>query len=1117
MIINNNLIPSIPDLPSELYVAHLQEKLAIFIGAGVSRLADCKSWEVLAARLLSICREKKLINYYEEEKIKNFSDNKRKITIAKELLCNNGFEKDFYECFNNCLEFKKDISFPFFTNLKKIGDIYITTNADKCFESIISDKDTKKDWNYDSVKPEKKHLYHIHGHQDDNKSLVFTASEYHKRYIDKYFIDFLKEVFKDYTVLFIGYGLAEFELLDYIMKNSPLRGKEIPDHYILQAYNSFERKISDCDALYYKELNVNLIPFSIDENGYNQLIEIIRNWADKISDKNEINANKLQVFDNIFSIKNINEEDASKILNLIDLKNNDDPLLYRLINKCSSNPKLAIFFVNILQKKKCFNSSNNPVPLSKGDNLYSIRSWNILNIAEICLDEALKNNNQEDIQLIKTIIDNIISTNKVDNYHTAEWLLNNIFKLPEKDISDKYINYISKSLDSKFDTMLQSQALYNAFIKKVLLYSDNNLIFSIFDKMLSLKHNDSRTYLKMDLYYFNQFIISSYEILAKKDSKKLISIIENCLNNIPKNTYEYLVVGCYYNSNNILETDEMYGTQTIINLYLWLLKQREDIKEYIKLKANSDNFIGNICRTLLTNGFIEKDYSHTNGSFEFSYPDEIEIKKNLFTNLKIEDVIQIIKTKASEKLNVIQEQSILSSFHFWLIENYEAVLNKINAFFILNIFWQDEIMIVTNQLITEHKSYSYEKLIPLIENTIFEDSPIWEKKNIKYPHSNELKFIKNVSEFISNFSSNIRLLNDTYLSLSRIASMIFNHRKYISDKKNPYELGYTTRYLNSESGKICEAIFVLNNVYYNMNKSLNLEFWSILNLEITKDKKDDLFFYTIGAYLPYLYEQDKKWIDVKLNSLLTESFFEGFFSYASLNKNLYFYLLEVDFFDYVITNFANKTWITQMVKYGCSSILQGFEEITDDKCLLRRIIRKITPAIVDTIVNYLRRNSEEKIPPKHIIQIWEYLYISMNSLSDINPYKDVLPELLYFLDYIENIDDRIYQYLELSCKYLTQYKMDHYIVPKFSELYNKNENNKEYIENLFFLITEKDIYFYDYKDCVTNLLVDISKHNISLARKICDKYYVVSGYDKYSDLVKEFKKIEKEQKSNKMT
>ncbi len=874
-----------------------------------------------------------------------------------------------------------------------------------------------------------------------------------------------------------------------------------------------EAYYTDCDALYYKELNVNLIPFSKDENGYNQLIEIINNWADKISDKNEINANKLQVFDNIFSIKNINEEDALKILCLIDLKNNDDPLLYRLIKKCNLNPKLASVFVRILQKKDCFNSSNNPEPLSKGDNLYSIRNWNILDIAEICFDEALQNNNKANIQLIKTIIDKIISTNKVDNYHTAEWLINNIFKLSEKDISKKYINFISKSLDSRFCTTLQSQALYNAFVKKVLLYSDNKLIFSIFEKLLSLKNINSRTYLKMDLYYFNQLISSSYKILTKKDNEKLITIIENCLNNIPTTTYEFIIAACYYNSNNILETDDMHGTQTIINLFLWLLKQREDIKEYIKLKSSSNNLIGTICQKLITNGFTEKDYSYTNGSFDFSYPNEIEIKKNLFTNLKIEDVIQIIQTKASEKLNVIQEKSILSSFHFWLIENYEAVLGNINAFFNLNTFWQDEIMIVTNQLITEHKSYSYEKLIPFIENTIFENSPIWKKKNIKYPHSNELKLINNISEFISNFSSNIRFEKDTFIKLTKIATMIFEHRKYLFDKKNPYEIGYTTRYLNSESGKICEAVFVLNNIYYSVNKSLNLEFWNIINIEITKDKKDEMFIYTIGAYLPYLYEQNKKWIDEKFNNLFTESFFEGFFSYADINKNLYFYLLETGFFDHVINNFVNKTWISQMVKYGCSSILKNFEEISDDNCLLRRIIRKINPAIVDTIVNYLRRNSDETVPSKIIIQLWEYLFISINSLPDINTYKDVLQELFYFLDYVENIDEKIFQYLELSCRYLTQYKMDHYIVPKFSELYNKNDGNKDYIEKLFLLITERDIYFYDYKDCVTNLLKDISNHNISLARKICDKYYSVSGYDKYSDLVKEFKKMENDQNS----
>ena len=83
---NEKYIPPIPQLPPEIFIAHMQEKLAIFTGAGVSRIAGCKSWTELASDLLHICREKQLINYYEEERIKKIEDNKRKITIAKELL-----------------------------------------------------------------------------------------------------------------------------------------------------------------------------------------------------------------------------------------------------------------------------------------------------------------------------------------------------------------------------------------------------------------------------------------------------------------------------------------------------------------------------------------------------------------------------------------------------------------------------------------------------------------------------------------------------------------------------------------------------------------------------------------------------------------------------------------------------------------------------------------------------------------------------------------------------------------------------------------------------------------------------------------------------------------------
>ena len=447
------------------------------------------------------------------------------------------------------------------------------------------------------------------------------------------------------------------------------------------------------------------------------------------------------------------------------------------------------------------------------------------------------------------------------------------------------------------------------------------------------------------------------------------------------------------------------------------------------------------------------------------------------------------------------------------ISHFSTVLNNISSFYEINVFWQDQILIATNQLISEHKTYKYECIINLIEKTIQKESNIWELKNIKYPTSIQLKYIKNCAEFISNYAASIKIDNETYERLYCLAILIFENRKYVFDKLNPYEVGYVTRFLNSESGRISEAMFVLNNIYYSFNKTIDPTFITILNREISKEKKDEMFFFAIGAYLNYLYNQKKEWLDENLKYLISEPFFDGLFSYCHIYKELYEYLSEKKIFDYIIEHYSNNEWSKQMITYSCFNILHDGENLSDETCLLRKIINKISPNVIDNIVQFIRRNSKLKINQKTIKELWGYIYKSLQSIENLEPYKNVLQELLYLLDNIRVIDKNVYEYLKLSCNNLTQYSMDHYIIPKFSELY-KTKHNRQYIENLFELITDNDIYFYDYKDCVTNFFMEISRNNIALARKLCDKYYYKSGFDKYSDLVKEFKRLENNQDNN---
>ena len=71
--------------------------------------------------------------------------------------------------------------------------------------------------------------------------------------------------------------MSEFELLDYLTLKAK-SDKSIKQHYALMPYYSYERKISEYDQLYFNSLNIKIIPYAKDTNGYNQLENIIEKW-----------------------------------------------------------------------------------------------------------------------------------------------------------------------------------------------------------------------------------------------------------------------------------------------------------------------------------------------------------------------------------------------------------------------------------------------------------------------------------------------------------------------------------------------------------------------------------------------------------------------------------------------------------------------------------------------------------------------------------------------------------------------------------------------------------------------------------------------------------------------
>lgn len=282
---SNRILP-IPELPDEIRNAVNNGTLAVFIGAGVSRLVGCEGWDTLARSLVSRCHAEGIINFKEYETISQIPDHKKTITICYYLFKNNNLQDVFYEELDRALREKANIDTPnIYDEIYKLRGLFITTNADTHFDrlflptNIIYQVSDFKANRLDST-----NLYHIHGSVKDRDSLIFTVSTYMNRYTRELeFVNFLGQIFRDYTVLFLGYGVAEFEILDLILRGNPKNPALAPRHFMLSPFYSGEDNILNYEQTYYNELGIKILGYEKDAKGYRQLIEVVRHWNQEVN------------------------------------------------------------------------------------------------------------------------------------------------------------------------------------------------------------------------------------------------------------------------------------------------------------------------------------------------------------------------------------------------------------------------------------------------------------------------------------------------------------------------------------------------------------------------------------------------------------------------------------------------------------------------------------------------------------------------------------------------------------------------------------------------------------------------------------------------------------------
>lgn len=305
----------LPPIPAGVRQAALVGKLILFIGAGASKLAGCPGWQDFADAALRQLIEKGKLTHAQFDQIKHLGP-RVKLSIAKTVAAETKTQIDFKKILHAKPKAENPRGIRLYKSLFALGNIFVTTNYDTWLDEQLVEPTPAATPAPNPVAPspiapmrsihevskllpaeltQPNTVVHLHGSVAAPLEMVLTTQDYIRLYANDHrpgdankenrALTFLEHLFKHYTVLFIGYGLEELEILEYvILKARPQTGIPINEarHFLLHAFFSHETTLlRSMETYYMKECGIQLIPFLRDQKDWDQLLEVLEDFAQK--------------------------------------------------------------------------------------------------------------------------------------------------------------------------------------------------------------------------------------------------------------------------------------------------------------------------------------------------------------------------------------------------------------------------------------------------------------------------------------------------------------------------------------------------------------------------------------------------------------------------------------------------------------------------------------------------------------------------------------------------------------------------------------------------------------------------------------------------------------------
>jgi len=239
-----------------------------------------------------------------------------KLSIARAIEAEHSLKIDYDRLINPAKGYQNhDMGQRVYRNLGKLSRTFVTTNYDAWLDTEIPDvplsvsegqpaqdkasapRVRRRIVQVEEFTPANLNqpdcVFHLHGSLYDPSSMVMTTRDYIRKYANDRGTDdparenrtltFLEALFRNKTVLFVGYGLDDLEILEYVVQKAQQQGvSDRPQarHFMLQAYFSHEYELMRSLTQYYAQCDIELIPFRRDERDWAQLTEVLAAFAE---------------------------------------------------------------------------------------------------------------------------------------------------------------------------------------------------------------------------------------------------------------------------------------------------------------------------------------------------------------------------------------------------------------------------------------------------------------------------------------------------------------------------------------------------------------------------------------------------------------------------------------------------------------------------------------------------------------------------------------------------------------------------------------------------------------------------------------------------------------------